>query len=106
MRRIYLLLLTGIMFAGIANGQNVTVTGADAATNAASPFATLAAAFASINATAQTGNSIIITIDNNTTEPAAGAILNNGAWVSISIQPAGGAARTITGASTAGLPLI
>ncbi|MBK8564618.1 MAG: hypothetical protein IPN76_15115 [Saprospiraceae bacterium] len=80
-----------------ATGQNIAVTGADPATNAASPFATLAAAFTSINATSQTGNNIAITVINNTTEPGAGAVLNAGTWTSMSIQPSGGASRTIDG---------
>ncbi|MBS1552773.1 MAG: T9SS type A sorting domain-containing protein [Bacteroidetes bacterium] len=91
-----------------AVAQNVGVTGADPVTNAGSPFLNLSTAFSSINASAQTGNVIAITIIGNTTEPVGGAVLNqsSGLWTSISIQPSGGVARTITGAATAGLPLI
>ena len=97
MRKIYLVLLT-VCFAAVANAQNVAVTGADAATNAASPFATLTAAFTSINGSTQAGNTIAITIIGSTTE-AASAVLNQsvGPWTSLSIQPSGGAARTISG---------
>ena len=102
-----ILIVVGLFFVGFsASAQNVAVLGADATTNAASPFATLSAAFASINATAQTGNTIAITIVGNTSEPVTGAILNAGLWTSMSIQPSGGVARTITGAATAALPLI
>ncbi|HAO47324.1 MAG TPA: hypothetical protein DCQ97_10385, partial [Chitinophagaceae bacterium] len=89
--------------ATVVNAQNVTVSGALVGNGS---YATLAAAFTAINGGAQTGAAISITIDNNTTEPAAGAILNAGVWATITIQPAGGAARSITGAATAGSPLI
>ncbi|MFN8305987.1 MAG: hypothetical protein U0T79_04365 [Ferruginibacter sp.] len=102
MRRLSLMLLT-VCFAAVVNAQNVTVSGALVGNGS---YATLAAAFTAINGGAQTGATITITIDNSTTEPAAGAILNAGAWTSVSIQPAGGAARTISGAATAGSPLI
>jgi len=85
----------------------VTVSGADATTNSGNPYATLSAAFTSINAASQAGNTISIVITGNTTEPAAGAILNQsvGPWTSLTIQPSGGS-WTISGTSTAGLPLI
>lgn len=111
MNKLITKLLMGVLFvlgAVGAEAQNVAVTGADPATNAGSPFATLSAAFVSINAASQAGNTIVITIIGNTTEPAGGAILNEsaGAWTSLSIQPSGGLARTIAGAATAGGPLI
>jgi hypothetical protein len=89
----------------ISNAQNVTVTGADATTNAGSPYATLKAAFDNINLVSQTGNAIVIGVAGNTTETAS-AVLNAGTWASITINPTGGAARTISGAITAGFPLI
>ncbi|HNL66254.1 MAG TPA: hypothetical protein PKL81_14260, partial [Ferruginibacter sp.] len=72
MRRLSLLLLT-VCFAAVVNAQNVTVSGALVGNGS---YATLAAAFTAINGGAQTGATITITIDNSTTEPAAGAILN------------------------------
>lgn len=90
------ILLIGVL--NVVSAQNVAVTGADAVTNGLSPFATLAAAFTSINGAVQTGNTITITIINDTSEPVGGAILNAGVWTSISIQPSGGATRTISGA--------
>nr|HMT09840.1 hypothetical protein [Pyrinomonadaceae bacterium] len=73
-------------------------------------YTTLADAFTAINGGTHTG-AITIDIVGDTTEPAAGAILNaSGAgaasYTSILIQPSGGAARTITGAATAGVALI
>ena len=105
MKKVYFLLLA-ILFAATTtiNAQNVTVN------PGAGSYADLAGAFAAINAGTHTG-AITIAIVGNTSEPAAGAILNasgSGAasYTSIVISPSGGAARTITGAATAGFPLI
>ncbi|MFY7964321.1 MAG: hypothetical protein ACOVO1_05445, partial [Chitinophagaceae bacterium] len=103
--KIALAFLMSIAFSVIgfqkANAQ-VSVSGADATTNAGSPYATLKAAFDAINGQSQTGNTILISITANTTETASAA-LNNGAWTSLSISPSGGA-FTI-GGSVAG-PLV
>lgn len=71
-------------------------------------YATLAASFSAINSGTHIGT-IAITVGNNTTEPAAGAILNasgagSASYTSISVQPFGNV--TISGTSTAGLPLV
>jgi trimeric autotransporter adhesin len=100
MRKFYLFILAAL-FASSINAQNVTVIGGGSYVN-------LAAAFAAINAGTHTGD-ISIVIVNNTSEPVGGAILNasgTGAssYTSISISPNG--ARTVSGAITAGLPLI
>ncbi len=102
MRKIYLLLVSLTMTV-MVNAQ-VTVTGADAVTNAGSPYTTLKGAFDNINLVAQTGNVIVISIAGNTTELAS-ALLNQsaGPWTSLTISPSGGAARTITGAITGNL---
>ena len=73
-------------------------------------YTTLADAFMAINSGTHTGT-ITINISGNTTEPAAGAILNaSGAgaasYSSILVKPTGGATRTIIGAANAGFPLI
>ncbi|MBK7244875.1 MAG: HYR domain-containing protein [Saprospiraceae bacterium] len=73
-------------------------------------YTTVKAAFDAINAGTHTGN-ITLNISGNTSEPVGGAILNasgsgSSSYTSILIKPTGGAARTITGAATAGLPLI
>lgn len=77
-------------------------------------YATLALAFTDINAGLHTG-AVTIDVCGDTTEPtvaaAASATLNaSGAgaasYTAISVNPVGGAARTISGASTAGFPMI
>jgi trimeric autotransporter adhesin len=101
MRKFYLFILAAL-YASSINAQNVNVN------LGAGSYVNLASAFAAINAGTHTG-SISIVIVNNTSEPVGGAILNasgTGAssYTSISIAPSG--ARTISGAVTAGLPLI
>lgn len=68
-------------------------------------YLTLSAAFAAINAGAQTSANIFISIGANTSEPSAGAVLNQGVWTSLTIQPVG-TGRTISANVTPGLPLI
>jgi Putative metal-binding motif/Secretion system C-terminal sorting domain len=69
-------------------------------------YATLKAAFDAINPGVIHTGAVAISILGNTTETAP-AVLNQVAGVTtISIQPAGGAARTISGAIVAGSPLI
>ncbi len=98
MRKFYALLLTVSLFwVAEVNGQ-VSLTASGGAANG--NFTTLKGAFDAINAGTHTG-SIAITITGNTTE-AASAVLNasgSGAasYSTISIQPSGGAARTISG---------
>ncbi|KAF0194022.1 MAG: hypothetical protein FD166_3602, partial [Bacteroidetes bacterium] len=64
----------------------INVTGAAAVTNG--DYANLQAAFAAINATAQGGNSIVVTVNGNTTEPGP-ATLNAGTWTSLNLYPTG-----------------
>ncbi len=72
-------------------------------------YPTLTAGFAAINAGTHTG---IITIDvcGDTSEGTGTALLNasggSSSYTSIVMSPAGGAARTISGATTAGNPMI
>eukprot|EP01035_Chromulina_nebulosa_P021672 gene21672-28044_t len=72
-------------------------------------FTTLKGAFDAINAGTHTGT-ITISITGNTTETATASLSASGAgsasYTSIAIAPSGGAARTISGAITAGSPLI
>jgi hypothetical protein len=73
-------------------------------------YATLGAAFAAINAGTHTG-AIAIDVCGDTSEGATVAVLNasgsgSASYTSIVISPAGGAARTISGATTAGSPMI
>lgn len=70
------------------------------------PYATLQLAFAAINGGVIHLGNITIDVCGNTTETLP-AVLNQTAGVgTISIAPAGGAARTISGAIAAGSPLI
>lgn len=90
------------LVASPASAQNVSVN------PGAGSYATLADAFAAINTGIHTG-AITVSITADTTEPATGAVLNasgSGAasYTSVLITPAG--ARTVSGAATAGLPLI
>ncbi len=87
-----------------ANPVSVTSSGGTAFAN----YATLGAAFAAVNAGTHTG-SIAIIIGGNTTEAAAGAAINasgSGAasYTAITVTPFG--AVTVSGAATAGSPLI
>ncbi len=86
------------------SAQNVNVAGAVVGNGT---YPTLTAAFAAINAGGQGGATIAITIVANTNEGTGTALLTQSTtpWVSLSIQPLGGA-FTITGATTAGSPLI
>jgi trimeric autotransporter adhesin len=81
-------LITGSVYA-----QNVNVTGAVAGNGT---YPTLGSAFAAINAGSQTGANIVVSIAASTTETAT-AVLNGGAWNSLSVIPSGGGARTISG---------
>ncbi|MBK8553635.1 MAG: hypothetical protein IPL53_22310 [Ignavibacteria bacterium] len=67
-------------------------------------YQTLSAAFAAINAGAQTSANIIINIGANISEPSTGAVLNHGVWTSLTIQQVG-TGRIISG-NVPGLPLI
>lgn len=98
MKKIFLLLCLSAIVASLH--AQVTVAGA---TGGNGSYATLSAAFSGISASA--GDNITITISGNTTEPATGATLNAGAWATLTIAPSGGP-WTISGAATAGNPLI
>jgi hypothetical protein len=95
-------LLVVVLFSGSAWGQ-VTVTSSGGNNIGNGSYTTLGAAFTALGTTA-TGT-IIIDITGNTSEVAAGATLAAGAWTSVTIAPTGGP-WTISGAATAGNPLI
>ncbi|HEX2901469.1 MAG TPA: hypothetical protein VHS96_17270, partial [Bacteroidia bacterium] len=97
-------LVLGMLSAGSVNAQNVNVAGALVGNGT---YATLGAAFAAINGGAQGGANIAVTIVANTNEGTASAVLNQSSapWATLTIQPSGGA-FTVTGATTAGQPLI
>ncbi|WP_317900140.1 T9SS type A sorting domain-containing protein [Aurantibacillus circumpalustris] len=80
--------------------QNVVVSGALVGNGS---YPDLNSAFVAINGGVQTAANINVSIIANTTETAS-AILNAGAWNTLSISPSGGATRNITGSLA--LPLI
>lgn len=72
--------------------SQITVIGSSGADGS---YTQLGLAFSAINGTAQTGNSIVITITGSTTETTS-ATLNAGAWTSLNIYP------TVSGCSISG----
>ena len=95
-----------LLMSGVVKGQ-VTLTAT--AGTATGSFTTLKGAFDEINSGTHTGD-IVISLTANTTETAP-AVLNvsgsgSASYTSLSIQPSGGAARTISGAIATGSPLI
>ncbi len=91
----------------IPNNPVIVTSSGGSAAAVATGYATLTAAFTTINGAAIHLGAITIAINGNTNEGTGTAALNQVAGVtSIGIQPTGGVARTITGATTAGSPLI
>ena len=93
-------LLVCLFFSQNALSQNVVVSGALTGNGS---YPDLNSAFVAINSGAQTSANITVNIVANTTETAS-AVLNAGAWTSLSITPSGGVLQTISG-SIAG-PLV
>ena len=98
------------IFSGLQSTIQAQVDVIASGGTAMASYTTLADAFIAINAGTHTGI-ITINISGNTTEPIAGAILNGSgvgaaSYASILIKPIGGATRTISGAASAGFPLI
>jgi hypothetical protein len=102
MRKTIKFFLFLLFIQSVAIGQNVSVSGALVGNGG---YATLTDAFTAINAGAQTGATITISILANTNEGNGTAVLNAGAWTSISIVPVG-QPRSITGSTTPGQPMI
>ncbi|HMS34186.1 MAG TPA: hypothetical protein PKC91_08865 [Ignavibacteria bacterium] len=94
---------SGTMIRNLVNPNNVTVSGALAGNG---NYETLSDAFSVINGSSQISADISVTINTNTTEPASGAVLNNGDWSSLSIKPNTGSAITVSGNTNNGIPLI
>lgn len=67
-------------------------------------YLTLSSAFTAINSNVQTSANIIVTILADISESVSGAVLNNGAWTSLKVQPYGG--RTISANINPGSALI
>src|SRR5688572_5057589 len=86
----HFLISIGILFCALVpqqiRSQNVVVSGALAGNGS---YPDLNSAFAAINASIQTSAVIDVDIVANTTETTS-AVLNAGAWTSVSITPQGG----------------
>ncbi|MBL0357926.1 MAG: hypothetical protein IPP72_14075 [Chitinophagaceae bacterium] len=106
MRKIYFLFIMLALFAAGETNAQISVTGGSGLAATYSSFTKAGGLFEAINLTAQTGNNILVTITANINNEDGAISLNAGAWSTISIKPSGGTARTISGAVTAGLPMI
>ena len=80
------LLIVGLL-CSVTSFSLVTVTGAHPLTDASSPYANLATAFTAINAQAQVGRTITVTVTGICNQGAVSAILNAQAWTSLTIMP-------------------
>jgi len=106
--KLSLLVLFFSIFLGQKMSAQVDVTATAGTLN--SSYTTLNAAFTAVNSGTHQGI-ISISITGDTNEGATTAVLNaNGAgaalYSSITISPSGGVTRTISGATTAGTPMI
>ena len=102
--KLSLLVLFFSIFLGQKISAQVDVTATAGTLN--SSYTTLNAAFTAVNSGTHQGV-ISISITGDTNEGATTAVLNaNGAVSSITISPSGGVTRTISGATTAGTPMI
>ncbi|MCK9421674.1 MAG: T9SS type A sorting domain-containing protein [Bacteroidales bacterium] len=105
MKKLYFLSLINflaLVFAQSVNAQ-ITVSGSTGANGSYTSLTNASGAFQAINGTAQTGNTIVITITGNSTSEAGTNSLNAGAWTSLTIYPTG-TGYTISGNITG--PLI
>jgi len=105
MKKIFLIIFAALIFSTGSFSQ-VSVSGG---TGLAATYTSLTNAgglFEAINATAQTGNNIVVSITGDMLAETGLHPLNAGAWATINISPSGGAARTISGAAASGVPLI
>jgi hypothetical protein len=96
-----LILSLFLILASILTYAQVTVSGAVSGNG---NYSTLSAAFTAIG-TSQPGANIIVEINANITETGT-VTIGAGNWASVLVRPAGGAARTVSGAIPAGSALI
>ena len=109
MRKFYFFLVTVLLFSGGLNAQ-VTINGAAPAIANGTTYTSLtnaSGAFAAVNAVpAWSGKNIVLTITANiTTETGTNELLQPGtsSWTTLTINPAGGVSRTISGTVAASL---
>jgi len=98
-----LMFFVAVAFSGISWGQ-IVISGSNGADGNYASFTKAGGAFAALNASDETGATITISITGDVTDENGVTSLNSGNWTSITITPSGN--RTISGASTAGSPLI
>jgi hypothetical protein len=93
---LFILILTSGIYVQNANSQ-FSVTGSTGANGTyTSLTASSTGVFAKINASAQTGNNIIITVTGNSTSETGETPLNVGVWTSLTIYPTGTGPYTIS----------
>ncbi len=106
MRKIYSLMFVLAILASSQINAQISVSGGSSLAATYTSLTKAGGLFAALNATPQTGNTIVVSITGNSTTEDGANVLNAGAWTSITISPSGGAARTISGAVAAGSPMI
>ncbi len=106
MRKIFSLLSAYVLIFSFSTQAQFSVSGGTGLAATYSSLTNTGGLFEAINATAQTGNNIVVSVTGNSTSETGTVSLNAGAWTSITISPSGGAGRTISGAASAGTPLI
>ncbi|HKP69659.1 MAG TPA: Calx-beta domain-containing protein [Pyrinomonadaceae bacterium] len=104
------ILAPSMMTAGTCDTAGPIEIESSGGTTTPTAYATLTAAFAAINAGTHTGT-ITIDVCGNTDEGVGTATLSasgsaSASYTSLTMSPAGGAPRTISGATTAGSPMI
>jgi len=104
MRKFYSLFFVFAFLGAATAHAQISVTGATGLAATYTSFTKTGGLFEALNANAQSGNAIVVTITANVTNEDGVTALSGGGWASISIKPSG--ARTISGAAAAGTPLI
>jgi len=102
MKKIYSLIFAVLTFAANSFAQ-ISVSGGSGLAATYTNFTLAGGLFSAINATAQTGNNIVVTVTGDITIETGAISLNAGAWTTINITPVG--ARTVSGSAGAA-PLI
>ncbi|QBZ97860.1 hypothetical protein GS03_01358 [Flavobacterium sangjuense] len=104
-----MMLLFGMLFSGFDAKAQFTVSGATSGNGTYTSLTLASGVFASLNSGTITGTGAIVVeqTSNSTSETGANS-LNQGTWTTLTIKPlaSNGAARTISGTSAAGSPLI
>jgi len=100
------LLFLSFIAASFCVDAQITVTGSTGADGNYTSFTLGGGVFSAINATAQTGNNIVVTVIADVPGETGATSLNAGTWTTLKIMAGGGASRIISGTPAAGTPLI